>query len=151
MILPSLRKPMRISAICSNGKTYSFLVKYGEDLRKDERIQQIQQLMSDQMKCDPNCSQHKLSLRTYKVIPLSVRHGIISWIENTDSIKSFISDNVDGWCDKEKNALNQYRNFIETCRVKETKYKKFFAAAMQQTDKETRNEVCVIVRFEFNT
>lgn len=33
-IFHSLRCPIRISCTCSNGKSYSFLVKYGEDLRQ---------------------------------------------------------------------------------------------------------------------
>lgn len=101
-IYRSLRRPIKITAICSNGKSYSFLVKYGEDLRQDERIQHIQELMTNQMQANKNCSQQKLSLRTYKVIPLNVDCGIISWIENTATFETFLVD-----CDPHFNAINE--------------------------------------------
>lgn len=111
-ICHSLRKPIKISAICSDGSTRSFLVKYGEDLRQDERIQHIQELMSDQMKLDRNCSQQKLSLQTYKVIPLNTHCGLISWIENTDCIQAFLSSNVPTWDETNRSVRKCFDDFI---------------------------------------
>lgn len=111
-ILHSLRKPIRMSAICSDGKSYSFMVKYGEDLRQDERIQQIQQLMSDQMKSDKNCSQQKLSLRTYKVTPFNVNCGIIGWVENTEAIQTFLSEKILNWRHISYKIRTQYDDFM---------------------------------------
>lgn len=88
--MQSLRKPIKLDVLCSNGKRYSFLVKYGEDLRQDERIEQLQSLMFHHLQNDKNCNQQKLSLQTYKVIPMNGLCGLLSWIENTQSLKSFI-------------------------------------------------------------
>lgn len=96
-ILHSLRKPIKFSMICSNGKSYSFLLKYGEDLRQDDRIQHVQELMSQQMQLDRNCSQQKLCLRTYKVLPLNMDCGLIRWIKGTESIQSFLLANDRNW------------------------------------------------------
>lgn len=111
-IFCSLRRPIKITAVCSDGKSYSFLVKYGEDLRQDERIQHIQELMSDQMKADKNCSQQKLSLQTYKVIPLNLHCGIISWLENTATIDSFLSGSEPRYNTINDKALKKYKTFI---------------------------------------
>lgn len=111
-ICHSLRKPIKISAICSDGSIRSFLVKYGEDLRQDERIQHIQELMSDQMKLDRNCSQQQLSLQIYKVIPLNTHCGLISWIENTDSIQSFLSSSDPKWDIVNTKVRKSFEDFI---------------------------------------
>lgn len=111
-ICHSLRKPIKITAICSDGKSYSFLIKYGEDLRQDDRIQHIQDLMSDQMQLDKSCSQQKIVLRTYKVIPLNTTCGLISWIQNTDSIQSFLLANETKWNSMNTVIRKTYNDFI---------------------------------------
>lgn len=111
-ILKSLRNPIKINCICSDGKTYSFLIKYGEDLRQDERIQHVHELMSAQMHLNKCCSQQKLSLHSYRVIPLNANCGLISWIENTDTIQSFLESSNIGWNDASRNAWKIYEQFI---------------------------------------
>lgn len=89
-IFKTLRKPIKITILCSDGKSYDFLVKYGEDLRQDERIQQMLSLMSEQLAADKNCRQQNLSLQTYKVIPINSYCGLLSWVKNTVSMESFL-------------------------------------------------------------
>lgn len=107
-VFPSLRKPFKISLLGSDGKTYSFLVKYGEDLRQDERIQQLQNLMSNQLKADKNCCHHKLFLRTYQVFPMDTMFGLLSWIENSQSIQQIINQNLSGEKTKIINDFNKF-------------------------------------------
>lgn len=40
--MPSLRKPKRITILGDDGKEYRYLVKGGEDLRLDQRIEQVE-------------------------------------------------------------------------------------------------------------
>ncbi|XP_053697973.1 DNA-dependent protein kinase catalytic subunit-like [Sabethes cyaneus] len=84
----TLRKPIRIRIMGSDGKGYDFLVKYGEDLRQDQRIQQLLGTISKQLSWDQHCKEHQLSVRTYEVIPIRDDFGIIGWIPNTSSLKS---------------------------------------------------------------
>ncbi|XP_065079037.1 DNA-dependent protein kinase catalytic subunit-like isoform X2 [Ochlerotatus camptorhynchus] len=84
----SLRKPIRIRINGSDGKSYDFLVKYGEDLRQDQRVQQLLCTISSQLSLDRHCKEHQLSVRTYEVIPIRTDFGIIGWLPNTSSIKS---------------------------------------------------------------
>lgn len=114
-IIKSLRMPIKISCICSDGKSYSFIAKHGEDLRRDERIQHVQELMSEQMRMDKNCSQHHLSLRSYQVIPLNTKFGLIQCIKNSANIQAFLSkDGKDQkWIESSGKAREKYNNFIE--------------------------------------
>lgn len=107
--------PIKINCICSDGKTYSFIVKFAEDLRRDERIQHVQGLMSEQMQLDKNCSQQNLSLRSYQVIPLNTKCGLIQCIENADNIQSILSNdkNDKKWTDLSSEACSIYTKFIQ--------------------------------------
>lgn len=60
-MLPTLRRPVRLSVIGSNGKRYGFLMKRGEDLRQDDRIQQLFQLMNHPL------AQTGMAISTYNV------------------------------------------------------------------------------------
>ena len=45
-VLASLRKPVKMSMLLNNGERTSVLVKGGEDLRTDQRVMQVQQSFS---------------------------------------------------------------------------------------------------------
>lgn len=100
-VFTSLRMPIRIKIYCSNGKTYLYLVKYGEDMRQDERIQQIFHHMSDILKSDEKCRNQRLSIEGYRVIPISTVCGILSFVEHTTSIYDLVRN---GMQRKEGNA-----------------------------------------------
>lgn len=63
----SLRAPVKITILGNNGKEYSYLIKYGEDLRLDQRIQQIFTLMNEQLKLNSECNFRRLAIVTYNV------------------------------------------------------------------------------------
>lgn len=110
-------------------------MKYGEDLQQDDRIQQIQELMSDQMKTDRNCSQHKLSLRTYKVMPLNIHCGLISWIENTETIDGLLSNK--NWNHLNEKARREFKAFLSKGQEKtEKKVSANVAAAIYYSPEE---------------
>ena len=72
--MSSIRKPKRITLRGDDEKEYAFLVKGGEDLRLDQRIEQLYCIMNDIMQDDAACSQRGLHLRTYQVIPMTPRY-----------------------------------------------------------------------------
>ncbi|XP_019852740.1 PREDICTED: DNA-dependent protein kinase catalytic subunit [Amphimedon queenslandica] len=90
LILSSLRKPKRLTIIGDDTREYMFLVKGGEDLRLDQRIEQLFETMNKVLSDDPICSQRRLNLRTYSVIPVTPRVGLIEWVRNTMPLKDFI-------------------------------------------------------------
>ena len=69
--MSSIRKPKRITIRGNDEKEYMFLVKGGEDLRLDQRIEQLYCSMNEVLDRDPACSQRGLCLRTYQVIPMT--------------------------------------------------------------------------------
>ena len=73
--MSSLRKPKRITIRGNDEKDYNFLVKGGEDLRQDQRIEQLFYIMNQVFKKDPACRQRKLFLETYQVIPVTTRYS----------------------------------------------------------------------------
>ncbi|XP_053571003.1 LOW QUALITY PROTEIN: DNA-dependent protein kinase catalytic subunit [Bombina bombina] len=86
----SLRKPKRILIHGNDEKEYPFLVKGGEDLRQDQRIEQLFDIMNIILSHDAACSQRHMQLKTYQVIPMTTRIGLIEWLDNTCTMKDFI-------------------------------------------------------------
>ena len=75
LTLGSIRRPKRITVHGSNEKDYNLLIKGGEDLRLDQRVQQLFQIMNGIFKEDPACQNRDLNLKTFSVIPITNRLG----------------------------------------------------------------------------
>ena len=72
--MSSIRKPKRITIRGNDEKEYHYLVKGGEDLRQDQRIEQLFLIMNRVMEKDTACRARKLKLKTYQVIPMNPRY-----------------------------------------------------------------------------
>ncbi|KAF3420393.1 hypothetical protein E2986_10308 [Frieseomelitta varia] len=101
-VMQSIRKPIRITMIGNDAKDYHFLAKFGEDLRQDQRLQQLFTLMNKTLQIDAACRQRQLSIDTYQVIPLSKTVGLIQWVDNTRSLQELINFTLS------KQEINQY-------------------------------------------
>ena len=73
LVLSSIRKPKRITIRGSDEREYKFLVKGGEDLRQDQRIEQLFSIMNNVMQRDSKCCHRQIVIRTYKVVPMTPR------------------------------------------------------------------------------
>ncbi|TRY56699.1 hypothetical protein DNTS_012969 [Danionella cerebrum] len=89
-VMQSIRRPKQIIIRGDDERDHPFLVKGGEDLRQDQRIEQLFGVMNIILSQDAACSQRSLSLRTYQVIPITSRIGLIEWMENTSTLKDFL-------------------------------------------------------------
>ncbi|KAI9359803.1 hypothetical protein BD770DRAFT_319254 [Pilaira anomala] len=88
LVMESIRKPKRLTINGTDEKEYHFLVKGGEDLRLDQRIEQL-----------------------FGVIPMSLNLGIIEWVNNTKPIKSCIESqepNIRKW----RTVRDSYNSWI---------------------------------------
>lgn len=92
LVMTSIRKPKRITIRGNDEKEYHYLVKGGEDLRQDQRIEQLFVLMNRVLEKDPACRARNLQLKTYQVIPMNPRVGLIEWMNNTCPLKDFLFD-----------------------------------------------------------
>ncbi|CAF4428311.1 unnamed protein product [Rotaria sp. Silwood2] len=96
LVLQSLRLPKRLTIRGHDENDYRFLVKGGEDIRQDQRIQALFLIMNDLYDNDPNCNQSNsahITVQTYKVIPMSTKLGMIEWLDNTRPLKELIEVN----------------------------------------------------------
>ncbi|KAH0617727.1 hypothetical protein JD844_016250 [Phrynosoma platyrhinos] len=102
-IMASIRKPTRIIIRGSDEQEYPFLVKGGEDLRQDQRIEQLFNVMNTILSRNAACSQRNMQLKTYRVIPMTTRIGLIEWLENTCTLKEFLLNSMS---EQEKHDYN---------------------------------------------
>ncbi|XP_067140412.1 serine-protein kinase ATM [Centruroides vittatus] len=89
-ICGGINVPKVISCIGTNGKKYEQLVKGSDDLRQDAVMQQVFTLVNRLLQNNRSTKKRKLKIRTYKVIPLSRRSGIIQWCEGTMPLGNYL-------------------------------------------------------------
>ena len=113
LVLSSLRKPKRLIMRGSDGKEYWWLVKNGEDLRQDERVEQVFRAMNQVLLGDPRCAQARLSIVTYSVVPISKSAGLIQWVQKTRPIADVLEDHQ-GFPPIRKAAEDKYTAIYKT-------------------------------------
>ncbi|XP_014836896.1 PREDICTED: DNA-dependent protein kinase catalytic subunit [Poecilia mexicana] len=95
-VMNSIRRPKRLIIRGDDERDHPFLVKGGEDLRQDQRIEQLFAVMNIVLSHDTSCTRRGLQLRTYQVIPITTRIGLIEWMENTCTLKEFLCNTMMG-------------------------------------------------------
>lgn len=90
LIMASMRRPKRLKIRGTDEKEYWFLVKGGEDLRQDQRIEQLFEVCNSLLELNVETQKRHLSIHTYSVIPMTTRAGILEWIRNTQPLKAVI-------------------------------------------------------------
>ena len=91
-ILDSKQHPRKISMIGTNNKEYIYLLKGHDDLRQDERVIQIFNLVNLIMSKEKKTSNLQSLISIYSVIPLSNKSGLIGWVPNCDSLEELIKE-----------------------------------------------------------
>lgn len=110
-IFKSKTRPIRTTINSHDGKEYDFLIKYGEDLRQDQRIEQLFKNMNNIFKNDADCEKRQLSIVTYEVVPLSDKLGMIEFIKNTKKLKKLICNSSNQKCFN--NAQREYDSWLQ--------------------------------------
>eukprot|EP01061_Rhynchopus_euleeides_P008950 TRINITY_DN18082_c0_g1_i1.p1 TRINITY_DN18082_c0_g1~~TRINITY_DN18082_c0_g1_i1.p1 ORF type:complete len:998 (+),score=415.95 TRINITY_DN18082_c0_g1_i1:188-2995(+) len=88
LVLGSIQKPKRLVVRCSDETERSFLVKGGEDLRQDQRIEQLFYMFNSCIGSADRAS--GLSIDGYGVIPLSPKVGLVEWVDDCAPLKALI-------------------------------------------------------------
>ncbi|KAL3667954.1 hypothetical protein V7S43_006831 [Phytophthora oleae] len=119
-VLASKQLPKRLTVHCSDEKDYTFLVKGGEDLRLDQRIEQLFGVMNQILEADPRCRDERLSLVTYDVIPMTQEIGILEWVGGTSTLKGVIEARlqIDERCTDLKSNKRQKLELFNTTAAK---------------------------------
>eukprot|EP00818_Percolomonas_sp_WS_P004312 CAMPEP_0117435454 /NCGR_PEP_ID=MMETSP0759-20121206/490_1 /TAXON_ID=63605 /ORGANISM="Percolomonas cosmopolitus, Strain WS" /LENGTH=2884 /DNA_ID=CAMNT_0005227003 /DNA_START=126 /DNA_END=8781 /DNA_ORIENTATION=+ len=82
--------PKIIKCNGSDNKAHRQLVKGNDDLRQDAVMQQLFDVVNNLLQNHQETRRRKLRVRTYKVIPLSPRSGILGWVENTIPLAEYL-------------------------------------------------------------
>ncbi|KAM6159265.1 serine-protein kinase ATM isoform 2-T2 [Rhynchocyon petersi] len=91
-----LNLPKIIDCAGSDGKERRQLVKGRDDLRQDAVMQQVFQMCNTLLQRNTETRKRKLTICTYKVVPLSQRSGVLEWCTGTVPIGEFLVNNEDG-------------------------------------------------------
>ncbi|KAI8902434.1 hypothetical protein BC833DRAFT_639508 [Globomyces pollinis-pini] len=89
-IVTSLQRPKKITMIGSNGHNYIFLCKPEDDLRKDSRLMEFNSIVNRLLKKDSEGRKRKLHIRTYAVVPLNEKCGLIQWVLGTSGFRNIL-------------------------------------------------------------
>lgn len=81
-VLQSLQRPRKITFRGSDGKKYIHMLKPKDDLRKDSRLMEFNDVVNLYLQRDGESRQKRLYIRTYSVVPLNEECGIVEWIDN---------------------------------------------------------------------
>ncbi|XP_062471298.1 serine-protein kinase ATM [Pezoporus occidentalis] len=88
--------PKIIDCVGSDGKERRQLVKGHDDLRQDAVMQQVFQMCNTLLQQNTETRKRKLTIRRYKVVPLSQRSGVLEWCSRTTPIGNFLVDVKEG-------------------------------------------------------
>ena len=81
-IFPSLARPKRIAFIGDDGRSYHFLCKPKDDLRKDSRLLDFCTMLNGLFRKHPGAGSRRLNICTYGVVPLNEECGLIEFVAN---------------------------------------------------------------------
>lgn len=90
-VLSSLQKPKKICVRGSDGKTYAMMLKPKDDLRKDCRLMEFNNLMNRYLKQSAEGLRRRLHIRTYNVVPLNEECGLIEWIPDLQGFRLILN------------------------------------------------------------
>lgn len=90
MVLSSLQKPRKLTAIGSDGRKYGLMCKPKDDLRKDQRLMEFNSMINRSLKRDAESSRRQLYIKTYAVTPLNEECGIIEWVDGLKTLRDIL-------------------------------------------------------------
>jgi len=97
LTMASKQCPKRLKILGSDMLAHAYLVKGGEDLRLDQRIEQVFETMNGVFDEDAACRQRHIHIRSYSVIPMGTDIGMVEWVGQTSPVKAVIEAEYDIW------------------------------------------------------
>ena len=92
MVIESTHRVKKIDMIGTDGKTYSYLLKAREYTKMEERIMQLCAFLNSLLETSDLPLKDKLSITTYKVVPLAPQIALISWVKNCSPVFNIITE-----------------------------------------------------------
>ncbi|KAL7294393.1 hypothetical protein TKK_0012398 [Trichogramma kaykai] len=120
VVMPSLQRPRRIALRGSDGRSYLFMCKPKDDLRRDFRLMEFNDIVNKYLQKDPESRRRRLYIRTYSVVPLNEECGLIEWVPNLIGYRHILMNMY-----KERNMLTTAKEIKSmTCALKDDLAKK---------------------------
>ena len=142
-VLDTKQHPRKITMIGTNNKEYSYLLKGQEDLRQDERVIQIFNLVNLILAKESSLSNLNLFITVYSVIPLSNKSGLIGWVHDCDSLEELIKEFrkiIKKINNVERSTLNKINPKFESSTLL-YKVDSFIQVLQRTTDNDLRNMI----------
>ncbi|CAH2066738.1 unnamed protein product, partial [Iphiclides podalirius] len=89
-LVGGINYPKKITCRSSDGKCRILLIKGEDDLRQDAVMQQVFNIVNKLLENNPITNKNKLLVRTYKVVPMSRRSGVLEWCEGTLPLGAYL-------------------------------------------------------------
>lgn len=90
LTMASLRKPRKITFLGTDERQYNFLAKGGEDLRTDQRVEQLFGVANEAFAQSTQTRTRGMKIRTFSVVPMTSQIGLVEWVSDTLPIKSMV-------------------------------------------------------------
>lgn len=82
--------PKKLNFLCSDGISRSMLAKGKDDLRQDAVMEQVFNFMNILLRTKQSSRKRNLSIRTYKIVPLTQMSGILEFCDNTNTLGNYL-------------------------------------------------------------
>lgn len=82
--------PKKLTFLCSDGVSRSMLVKGKDDMRQDAVMQQVFHFMNVLLRNKKSSCKRNLSIRTYKIVPLTQMSGVLEFCDNTNTLGNYL-------------------------------------------------------------
>ncbi|KAH0795172.1 PIKK family atypical protein kinase [Histomonas meleagridis] len=93
VVMRSKQRPRKMALIGSDGTKFTFLLKANEDTRLDERVMQLFSLVNSIILQSKKPLKEKLTIITYKVMPITQKVGLIGWVPNCNTLYDLVKMN----------------------------------------------------------
>jgi len=78
-----IHRPKILNVRGNDGKLHKQLLKPDDDLRQDAVMEQLFMLVDGLLKKSSDARQRKLNMRTYIIVPITEKVGVLEWVLNT--------------------------------------------------------------------
>ena len=68
-----------------------FLVKGGEDVRLDQRVEELFELVNRSFLQFPETNKRQLKINRFEVIPMKPMFGVFEWVDKLQTLRTFLS------------------------------------------------------------
>ncbi|ORY28799.1 hypothetical protein BCR39DRAFT_533939 [Naematelia encephala] len=91
-LLGGVHRPKRMSVLDTTGQEFSEIFKGEDDVRQDSVMEQVFELSNRLLQRDTKTKDRRLHFRTYRVIPLARKSGIMEFVGNSNGIGEWLRD-----------------------------------------------------------